>query len=242
MSPPPAQPHDPVEEITRDLYMVRGSIRMRPLVAITRNMAIVRQQGELSLVNPIRLDAAGERQLLELGEVKRILRLGTLHGVDDPYYVERFGAELWAQAESPTYPLPPIDRKLAPDVPLPFPDAELFAFEETLRPECALLIRRDSGILLTCDAIQHYGDYRHNSLLARLLMPWIGFPRTTVVGPLWLKLMTPEGGSLRRDFERLLALDFEGLLSAHGSFLARGARQAVARAVQRAFPDGAPVD
>lgn len=237
MAHPPAQPHDPVQEIARDLYMVRGSMRMRPLVRITRNMAVVRHRGELSLVDPVRLDEAGERQLLELGEVKRILRLGTLHGLDDRYYVERFGAELWAQGESPTYPLPPIDRELAPGRPLPFPDAELFAFEQTLRPESALLIRRDAGILLTCDAIQHYGDYRHNSLLPRLLMPWIGFPRTTVVGPIWLKLMTPPGGSLKRDFERLLELDFERLLSAHGSLLESGAREAVARAVRRAFPD-----
>lgn len=233
---PPATPHDPIEEIAADLFMVRGSFRFNPLMRITRNMAIVLDRDELSLVNPIRLDDATERELLALGEVKRILRLGPMHGLDDPYYVERFGAELWAQAESESYPEPKIAQKLAADRPLPFPDAELFEFAGTKQPESALLIRRDPGILLTCDSIQHYGDYRHNTLLARLVMPRIGFPKTTVVGPIWLKLMTPEGGSLKPEFERLLGLDFDRLLSAHGSLLERGAKDSVAAAIRRAFP------
>jgi hypothetical protein len=237
MPHPPAYPHDPIEEIATDLFMVRGSIRMNALMRITRNMAVVRHQGELSLVDPIRLDEAGEQQLVALGHIKRILRLGPMHGVDDPYYIERFGAELWAQEVSELYPEPKIDQKLAVDRPLPFPDAELFGFEGTKQPESALLIRRDPGILLTCDAIQHYGDYSHNSLVARLLMPLIGFPRTTVVGPKWIKMMTPEGGSLKSDFERLLTLDFDRLLSAHGTLLASGAKDSVARAVSKAFPD-----
>ncbi len=233
----PVYPHDPIQEIAADLFMVRGSVRMNALMRITRNMAIVRHQGELSLVNPIRLDEAGERQLRGLGDVKRILRLGPLHGLDDPYYVDRFGAEFWAQAESETYPEPKIEQKLAADRSLPFPDAELFAFESTKQPESALLIRREPGILLTCDAIQHYGDYRHNTLLARLALPLVGFPKTTLVGPIWLKIMTPEGGSLKNEFERLLTLDFDRLLSAHGSLLRSGAKEAVAAAVRKAFPD-----
>ena len=68
-------------------------------------------------------------------------------------------------------------------------------------------------------------------------MPFIGFPKTTIVGPIWLKVMTPEGGSLRRDFERPLTLDFDRLLSAHGSLLDSGAKASVARAVSKAFPD-----
>jgi hypothetical protein len=187
MPHPPAYPHDPIEEIATDLFMVRGSIRMNALMRITRNMAIIRHQGELSLVNPIRLDEEGERQLLALGDIKRILRLGPMHGLDDPYYVERFRAEFWAQGKSEIYPEPKIEQKLATDRPLPFPDA--------------------------------------------------GFPQTTVVGPIWLKIMTPEGGSLKRDFESLLTLDFDRLLSAHGSLLSAGAKDSVAMAVRKAFPD-----
>ena len=232
----PAYPHDPIEAILPDVFMVRGSVRLNALMRITRNMAIVRHQGELSLVNPIRLNAEGERELRALGEVKRILRLGPMHGLDDPYYVDRFGAALWCPGESKAYPEPSPDQRLTPELELPFPDAEVFCFEGTQQPESVLLLRRGGGLLLPCDSIQHYGDYRHNTLLARIVMPFIGFPRTTIIGPIWLKLMTPEGGSLRSEFERLLTLPFDDLLSAHGSLLRGGAHEAVRRAVERAFP------
>ena len=231
----PAYPHDPIEEIGEDLFMARGSIRLNALGRITRNMAIVRHAGELTLINPIRLSAAGEEQLKTLGEVKRIMRLGCMHGIDDLYYVNEFGAEFWCQPGGTTYPEPDIDVEMTSGSELPFPDAQLFCFESTTQPESALLINRGGGILLACDAIQHYGDYGRTSLIPRLLMPFIGFPKTTLIGPIWLKLMTPDGGSLRVEFERLLALDFDSLLSAHGSFLRTGARSAVERAVARAF-------
>ena len=158
MSYAPVTPHDPIEEIGPDLFMVRGSVQLNPLMRITRNMAVVRHQGELSLVNPIRLDEAGEQQLRSLGEVARILRTGPLHGLDDPYYVDHFGAELWTPGPSETYPEPKADHTLSEGGPLPFPGARAFAFRGTKQAECALLLERDPGVLLTCDAVQHYGD------------------------------------------------------------------------------------
>jgi hypothetical protein len=237
LSHPPADPHDPIEEIAPNLYMVRGSIPLNAMMSITRNMAIVRHEGELTLVNPLRLDADEERQLEKLGAVKRLLRLGPMHGLDDPYYLERYAAELWAPGESELYPEPKPHVVFDASTPLPFPDAEVFCFEKTSLREAALLVRRDGGVLLTCDGIQHYGDYRYCSFLARLMMPFIGFPRTTIVGPMWLKLFTPPGESLEPDFRRLLERDFDHLLSAHGSFLRGGAHAAVERAVEKAFSE-----
>ena len=119
---------------------------------------------------------------------------------------------------------------------LTFQDSEFFEFRGTEEPECALLLKRDRGILFTCDAIQHYGDYSYNNWLAKILMPRIGFPKTTIIGPYWLKLMTPEGSSLESEFKRLLELDFDKLLSGHGTFIAEGARGAVKKALENAFP------
>ncbi len=234
---PPVYPHDPVEEIAQDVFMVRGSIKMNALVRITRNMAVIRHDGELTLVNPIRLNSDEEEKLQALGTVKRIMRLGPMHGVDDPYYVNTFKAEFWCQPGGTTYPQPAIDVEMQADSPLPFPDAQLFCFNGTVQPESALLLQRGSGLLLTCDAIQNYGDYKHNNLPARIMMPFIGFPKTTLIGPIWLKIMTHEGSSLKQEFDRLLSLDFDALLSAHGSFLAHGAKAAVQTAVERAFPN-----
>jgi hypothetical protein len=235
MSDSPVHDHDPIEEIGTDVFMVRGSIKMNALMTITRNMAIVRHAGELTLVDPIRLSAAEEKRLDTLGAVKRILRLGSLHGVDDPYYSERYGAELWAPGPSGAHPEPEPTLVFDATTSLPFPDAELFCFEGLKQPEAALLLRRAPGLLITCDSIQNYGDYRYNNLPARLLMPFIGFPKTTIVGPMWVKMMTPEGGSLESEFRRLLELEFDQLLSAHGSLLETGAHEACERAVDEMF-------
>lgn len=239
MSHPAALPHDPIEEIDSDLFMVRGSVMLNRLLRLTRNMAIVRHGGELTLINPVRLSEKELERLNALGTVRHLIRTGAFHGLDDPFYVDRYRPEVWCQAGGKTYPGPPIDHELAEDGPLPFPDARLFCFRTTRQPECMVAIERGTGILLPCDAIQHYGDYSNCNLPTRLLMPWIGFPRTTLLGPFWLKLMSPEGGDLRDEFARLLAKDFQydRLLSAHGTLLGQGAKAAVRTAILKVFPD-----
>jgi hypothetical protein len=228
-------PHGNIESIADDVYMVRGSIKMNALLRITRNMALVKEGEDLTLINPIRLDAAREKQLQELGTVRNIVRLGPFHGVDDPYYVEKFGARFWCQSGGEAYAEPAIDVELSTQSELPVSGAQLFEFKQTKQPECALLLGKAGGILFTCDAIQHYGDYSYNNLAAKLLMPRIGFPRTTIVGPYWLKAMTKEGESLEAEFRSLLELQFDKLLSAHGTLIENGAHAAVLKAVDTAF-------
>ena len=68
MSDSPVYAHDPIEEIQSDVFMVRGCIKLSALMTITRNMAIVRHAGELTLVDPIRLSAAEEKRLDEAAD------------------------------------------------------------------------------------------------------------------------------------------------------------------------------
>lgn len=237
MSFPPAYPHKSIEQIADDVYMARGSVKINPVVRFTRNMAIVRRDGELTLINPIRLNKAGLRQLDALGKVKHIIRLGMYHGLDDPFYMDRYAPEFWCQEGGETYKEPPIDHVLTEGGALPFDGASLFCFNNSNVAESALLLTTGKGFLLTCDAVQHYGNYSNCNLFARLLMPFIGFPRTTLIGPMWLKAATPEGASLRGEFDRLLELEFDGLLSAHGTYLKTGAREAIGKAITKAFAD-----
>jgi len=231
----PIYPHGNVEEIAEDIFMLRGSIKMNPLLRITRNMGIIRNGDELSLINPVRVSAKVEAQIAKLGQIKHVIRLGCFHGADDPYYVEKFGALMWAQLGGTTYTVPKIDKELDSVAPLPFDNAEIFEFAGTTQPESALLIKRGTGILFTCDAIQNYGDYSYNNIAAKILMPFIGFPRTMIIGPIWLKYQTPEDESLEPEFRRLLGLKFDRLLAAHGTLLKTGAHAAVERAVNKAF-------
>ena len=107
-------------------------------------------------------------------------------------------------------------------------------YESDERPECAIVLR-STGLLIVCDAIQHYANYRRQSLLARVMFPFLGFRKTTQVGPLWRKYMEADGNSIGPDFERLAALDFQHLISAHGDLVRDRAHDAVRAAVDRAF-------
>lgn len=237
MNFPPAYPHLPIEPIGADLFMARGSIKMRSVLQLSRNMAIIRAGDELSLINPIRLNDAGLRQLDALGRVRHILRLGGAHGSDDPFYMDRYKAEFWCQEGGTIYTVPAIDHVLSEGGPLPFPGAQLVSFSAASFPECALVLNAGKGTLLTCDSIQNFDDFSNANLPARLLLPFLGFKKTTQIGPIWLKAATPPGVSLRADFARLLKLPFDSLLAAHGTFLRTGAHAAVSRAVTQAFPD-----
>jgi len=121
---------------------------------------------------------------------------------------------------------------------LPFGRATLFVFGHLRQTEGAILLERDPAILLTCDAVQSYAAAPHkpySTLLARLVMPLLGFPNRTLVGPIWVKRLAEDREAVQGEFERLLTFEFDQLLSAHGVFLPGGAHQAVARAVAERF-------
>ena len=234
---PPAFPHRPIEQIGDNLFMARGSIKFNRFVRLSRNMAIVRSGTELTLIDPIRLNKRGLRKLDALGKVKHVIRLGGGHGSDDPFYVARYNASFWCQEGGLRYREPPIDHVLTEGGDLPFGGARLLTFSAASFPEAALVLNAGKGVLLTCDSLQHYGDYSNNNLVARIALPFLGFPKTTVVGPIWLRAATPPGASLRADFDRLLEQKFDALLGAHGTFLKSGAHEAVQRAIAKAFPN-----
>ena len=232
---PPAYAHDPPWEILPDALLVCGSIRMGPGMVINRNMVVLREAGELTLINPIRLSAEGEAALEAFGQVRHAVRLGCYHGVDDPYTVERFGAQFWCQEGSDQYPAPPPDRILEEGGPLPLADAELFVFRETKLPESLLLWKRHGGLLVSCDSLQHWESSSGCSPLAKLVTRAFGFLHPANIGPPWRRMMKKKGGSLRPDFDRILELSFEHLVGAHGQFLRGGARDAFGATVRRIY-------
>jgi len=238
MNYPDVLPHDEPIQLAEDLFVVHGCVQPSAIARFTRNMAIVRDQGVLTLINPVRMDDAGLQRLEALGRVDNVLRLGPMHGMDDPFYVDRYDAEFWAFEGGTTYTAPPIKRTLVEGEPLPFAGAKLFAFKHMTETEGAILLERAPGVLLTCDAIQSYvtpPHTPHTNWLTRLIMPVIGFPRKTLIGPVWMKLLVQDREGMKGEFERLLQLDFDQLLSAHGTFLAKGAHAEVERAFEKMF-------
>lgn len=233
----PVYPHDPIEELFEDVFWVHGSIRMGPGLLINRNMVVLRDGGELTLLGPVRLSDEGLEQLAELGEVKHVVRVGYFHGCDDQFYVDRYKAKFWCQEGSDNYPSPKPDEVIEQGTKLPAADTEAFVFRKTKSPECAILHRRHGGLLVTGDSVQHHVDTSRCSLLAKGVMYAMGFMKPANIGPPWRKTMTKEGESLKADFDNLLDLDFDHLVGAHGSVCRGGAKDALATTVRRVFAD-----
>lgn len=228
----PVEPHGSLEPLFDDVWRVIGSVVMMPLMRISRNMVVVRRGGELTLFNAVRLDDAGLAALEALGEVQHVVRMG-VHGMDDAFYVDRYGARRWAMPG-----MDPLDEGQPNAVlgaeGMPFDDAELFSFEQTKAPEGAVLVGNDA-LLLTCDSVQHWEPMPFASLPARLATKLMGFDKPAQVGPPWRKMMTPDGGSLRPDFDRLVGLPFKHLVGGHGGLLRDDGPEVLGESIVRNF-------
>ncbi len=233
---PPAEFHLPLREVFPGVWLASSentmSIPLGMKIRFSRNMVGVLGPDGWVLLNPVRLSESAEAELVAKGPIKHLVRMGTYHGRDDAYYVERFGAEFWSVPGEQTYPAPAGGNSITEDGRFPIPGAKVVIFETAKRPECVVLLP-PHRLLVTCDSVQHYDRDALISPLGRVVMYAMGFFTPCVIGPIWLKELTPKGGSLKADFERVLALDFDNLISAHGTPKVGGAREALRKNVER---------
>jgi hypothetical protein len=230
----PVFAHNPIEELFENVFWVHGSIKMAPCVTMNRNMIILRQDDELILVNPVRLNDQEEAKLCALGKIKKVLRLGDFHGLDDQYYIDRFNAEFWCQTGQCTYPTPKPDIIIRAETPPPIENSEFFIYSKAKFPEAALLLKTHK-LLITTDSVQHFVDGGFTSLPAKIILRLMGFKKELLIGKPWIKRVTPKGGSMRGDFERLLELDFVHLVAAHGTLLRDNAKTTLKQVVANTF-------
>ncbi|HUH02432.1 MAG TPA: hypothetical protein VML75_10575 [Kofleriaceae bacterium] len=216
---PAATAHGPIEEVFPEVFLVRGTMRYPHWkMVLARNMIIVRTGTELTLFNSVRLDAAGELALEGLGTVTHLVKLGAFHGVDDPYYVDRYRPTLWAPPEATHKGELTTDRVLDEDGDSPVPGATLFRFACAALPEVAVRLPVAGGTLLTCDAVTNMIDHQGCEGVESQVTREHGFLRPASIGAMWRNAMTREHGpSLLLDYRRLLEqIRFVNLISAHG--------------------------
>lgn len=230
----PAYPHDEIETLYPDVYLLHGSIKMGPGMRMNRNMIILKNSNELTLINPVRMSDDGLSKLDRLGEVKRVIRLGDFHGLDDPFYVNRYTCEFWAQAGQETYKSPLPTHQISNITDGPIPDSEFFIFESALYPEAALFLTGHK-LLITTDSVQFYGDWSYFSWFTKVAFKLLGFKIGINIGPPWLKRVTPKQGTLKHDFVRLLNLDFTSIIGAHGQQLKTVAKKSLRDEVNKIF-------
>src|ERR1700742_4164997 len=93
---PAALPHGELREVLPGIHFVTGSLRLpgRLPLRFSRNMTVIVEGEPLTLVNTVRLDEAGLAALDKLGKVTDVIRIAAFHGMDDPFYADRYGARV----------------------------------------------------------------------------------------------------------------------------------------------------
>jgi hypothetical protein len=220
---PPALPHGELAEILPGLYYVTGTIKMPgPPVRFSRGMTVVVRGDKLVIVNSVRLDDAGLAALDKLGKVTDVIRLAANHGVDDPFYAERYGATVWAvkgqrytagfNTNRPdTYFTP--SREMDATTALPIDGAKLVVFDSN-PPEGMLLLADHGGTIISGDCLQNWATAdEYFNWFARMMMRMMGFMKPHNIGPGWVKQCKPPKDQLRG----VLDLTFANVLPAHGA-------------------------
>lgn len=230
-----AMPHGDIREVFPDIFFVTGTMKTVLMGAhwhFSRNMIVVRDGNNLSLINSVRLSDQGLAQLDALGKVVNLIKIGSLHGLDDAFYKERYGAKLWALPGMPHAAGVSPDRFLTTDGELPFSGCSLFVFEHTKLPECILRIDREGGILIACDSLQNWlAPDAFFSDESRKMMSDMGFFQAANVGPVWMQVNDPKAP----DFQRLNQLAFKHVLCGHGAPLLDHGQQAFADRFKQVF-------
>lgn len=233
---PQALAHGQIEEVFPDVFFVSGA--METVLQgmdwkFSRNMTIVREGERLIIINSVRLDDAGLAELDRLGRVTDVIRLGALHGRDDPFYIDRYEADYWTMPDMEHETSLQATRTLKPESDLPIADASLFAFQTTQLPEGILHLDRDGGILIATDALQNWlAPDEHFCESSKNLMTEMGFFTPANLGPVWVQAAAPAAD----DFQRLKELSFKHALCGHGEPLRETAHQDYSDTFNRMFP------
>jgi hypothetical protein len=215
MSHAEALPHGQLDEVFPDIFFVTGAMTGEFFGSpwqFGRNMTVVREGDELTLINAVRLDDAGLAQLDALGEVTNVVRIGSLHGRDDAFYVDRGNARYWSLRGAPPTGVK-VDEELAAGA-LPVRNASLFSFEHTKLPEAILRLDRDGGIMIACDALQNWAEPdAFTDAATRAKMQDLGFFTPANLGVAWQHVNEPKA----EDFVRLKEISFKHALCGHGA-------------------------
>ena len=235
----PAWPHGAIQAAFPGVFFVVGTNKTHHAgvdIQTSRTMVIVREGDALILLNTVRLGDDGLSALEALGRVSHVIRLGAFHGRDDPFYCDRYGATLWALPTATHADGRATDQALAPGGPFPVDGGEVFEFTSSRFPEAAVVLPHAGGVLITCDAIQHWTHVdRFFSAACGELFTAQGLIRPANIPSTWRHACAPSV----TDFRRLLALPFRHLISGHGEPLRDEARAQIAASIAEVFPPGA---
>ncbi|TVZ28321.1 AIG2 family protein [Gillisia sp. Hel_I_86] len=230
-----AMPHGEIKEIFKDVFFVSGTMKNEffgSMWQFSRNMTVIREDGKLSLINTVRLSEEGLAALEKLGSIVNVVRLGDMHGVDDPFYLDRYNTTYWTIPGMRVPEGVKPDKELKEDGEMPFNNASFFEFKTTKRPEGIIRLDREGGIMIACDSLQNWTepDQFFDKGTVETMTKMDFFVRANL-GLAWLHESEPKPV----DFENLKKIPFEHALCGHGYPLVNNAAKQYHTTFKRMF-------
>lgn len=228
-----ATPHGELREIFPHVFFVMGSFELQAQgmegVQFSRNMIVLREGSDLTLINSVRLTEEGLKTLDTLGHVKHIVKIGSHHNADDAFYVDRYNPKVLGLQGMEATSKVAIDEFVDNGSSLPVAGASVFVFDTSKTAEGLVFLDREGGILISCDALHNWVevDEFFNEKGAAKMKEW-GFLKPANVGPGWINNSNPQP----EEFQRLLELDFKHALCGHGASLLETAHSAYRKTFQ----------
>jgi len=213
----------PLLKVFDDVYQVRGSADIMDVVGkptIGRVMIIIREGEELHIINSVRVKPETEAEIDKLGKVKHVYKIGWNHGMDDPYYVDKYGATFWAMPGMKGRLGVEPTRELTEGGELPMKGAKFFAFKACVKElEGAIWFERNGGMVVVCDTLTNYAEpFDGYGSGGKFIIKAIAGTYGSHLAPL-RKSLVKQGGTAKgfgEDIARLCDMKFDVMFCAHG--------------------------
>ena len=233
-----------------NVWTVRGCFRIIPYIFdVTSTMTVHRnEQNELTIFNAFRCDDELEKEILKLGKVAHVVKLGQFHGDSDAYYVRapQFSSpKLWTLPNGSVAEGTKADGILTPEgTELPISGSTVYNLDGHPFPEGLMTIpcqssQGSSKLLVACDSLVHVSDLSIIGYSTRFIFYMMGLNMQSENGvpkpaPMWLKQTVDAIGAdqVRQWYKNVMDLEWSHFVGAHGGPARNVDHDAVMRAVE----------
>jgi hypothetical protein len=206
-----------LRELDRDLWCLDADLRIHAGFHLPIRMTIVRlADGGLWLHSPVAIDDATAAAIDALGPVRHIVAPSLLHHLFAEPACRRWPeAELHAPASlASKRPNLEIDRPLAEDS--RWPDIAIVRIAGAPRIDEHVFVHRPSGTAIVTDLV--FNLHEVAGAMSPLILRMVGAWRKLAQSRIW-RAGTKDRAAAKASCERLLALEFDRLVPAHGELV-----------------------